>query len=131
MHTRIVLVYIRINPVAKHIFLNFLAIANLPLHLFFIANHYRRERLSPSLSSLSGDLDTCYPSRVAPGHVCRLWSFCSGHCCSRCSLVIGPFSKGAHLRRADLSIYIQRFVSLHLNHLPRLRSCLDSSYHTP
>ena len=31
---------------------------------------------------------------------------------------------------ADLSIYIQCFVGLHLNHLPRLCCCLDSSYHT-
>ena len=40
MHMRIVLVYTHINPVTKYLFLSFLAIANLALHLFFIVNHY-------------------------------------------------------------------------------------------
>ena len=88
-----------INPDTKHIFISFFASVNLGLCLFFIVNHYRRERLSPSLIKLSssepGDHHTCYRSgcvvlpRVSP----VLWSLCTGLCCSRCSLVIGPFSQ--------------------------------------
>ena len=37
MHTRIVLVYTRINPITKHTFLSFVAIVNLALHLFLLS----------------------------------------------------------------------------------------------
>ena len=97
MHTRIVLVYTRIDIVTKHLFLSFLSIANIGLHFFFIVNHHRRERLSPSRvmlsSSMPADHHTCYPSRAPSGPVCHMWSFCRGQCCSRYSLVIGPFSQ--------------------------------------
>ena len=49
----IVLIYTHINPVTKHLFISFVAIANIALYLIYIGNQYRWERLTPSRIMLS------------------------------------------------------------------------------
>ena len=93
MHTRIVLVYTCTNPVTKHLFLSFLAIANLGLYLFFIVNHYLDGNSRIMLYSSSAVILHCIIQGVPSGHIYHFWSFCSGQCCSRCPMVIGLFSQ--------------------------------------
>jgi len=86
MHMRSVLVYVRINPVTKHIFFCFLATANLVLHLFFIVNHYRRERLSIALVNNADFLYAWSSSYIVSFSGCRLaTSIVCGHSVVDCA----------------------------------------------
>ena len=128
MHKRIVLVYSRINHVTKHLFLSFLAFANITLYLLFIVNQNRWERLTPSRILLSSSIHGGHHAFYRSGGCCLATCVTCGHSVGG-SAAVGVHWLSGRFHRSTSRTGRSFFVVLHLNHLPSLCCCLDSSYH--